>query len=95
MVFSFDDNVKTVAKLKVVGVGGKRWRASCNISKAALLRGTRCWRFAFIRDAGTVHTDWSKSISDHSAPRTSPLRAAVRIKNLSAKNRALEGADKK
>ena len=36
---------------------------------------------AFMREAGTVQTLLGRSISDHVAPNTSPLRAAVRIRN--------------
>ncbi|MCY4027866.1 MAG: hypothetical protein OXH75_16335 [Acidobacteria bacterium] len=35
-------------------------------------RGTRWLRFIFISSAGIVHTRASVSISDHTAPRTSP-----------------------
>ena len=47
--------------------------------------GTRCSMPAFIREAGIVHTRASRLISPHCAPRTSPVRAAVRIVNSSAR----------
>src|SRR5712691_7645304 len=47
--------------------------------------GTRCSRPAFMRPAGTVQTLASRSISPHRAPKTSPVRAAVKIANSSAR----------
>ena len=47
--------------------------------------GTR-WPFpAFIRSPGTVQILFFKSISDQRAPITSPVRAAVRIRNSNAR----------
>ena len=46
--------------------------------------GTRCFRFAFIRLAGTVQTPASRSISAHSAQRTSLHLAAVSTRNSKA-----------
>ena len=43
--------------------------------------GTLCWRIAFVRSAGIVHTRVSRSVSDLRAPRTSPVRVAVRIRS--------------
>ena len=47
--------------------------------------GTRCSFCAFIRAAGTVQIFLRGSISDHSAPRTSPERDAHRIANSRAR----------
>ena len=55
------------------------------ISTARALKGTRCSRLAFIRLAGIVHTLPLKSISLQVAPITSPVRAAVKIANSSAR----------
>ena len=52
-------------------------RAASRISAARRHSGTRCARCAFMRAAGMVHTRSDVSISAHSAPRTSPHRAAV------------------
>ncbi len=46
-----------------------------------LHRGTRCWTPAFMRSAGIVHIRVLKLISSQVAPRTSPERAAVNIRN--------------
>ncbi len=46
---------------------------------------------AFIRDAGTVHSASASLISSHSAPSTSPVRAAVRIRNSKGKPGQLAG----
>ena len=43
--------------------------------------GTRCSWFTFVRMAGTVHTPSSRSISVHTAHRTSPHRATVSTRN--------------
>ena len=43
-----------------------------------------CSRPAFIRSPRIVHNDLSRSTSCHVAPRTLPLRAAVRIRSSSA-----------
>ena len=64
----------------------RRARAACISSRMASARadsGTRCSRCAFMRAAGTVQVLSSKSISFQRAPITSPVRAAVRIKNSS------------
>ena len=52
--------------------------------QAASLSGTRCSTAAFMRVAGIVHRAVSTSISFLVAPRTSPLRAAVRTVNRKA-----------
>ena len=59
-------------------------RASSRISTARRLSGTRCWRFTFVRGAGMVHTPSSRSISVHTALRTSPERVAVSTRNSKA-----------
>ena len=51
------------------------------IAAAAAESGTRCSRPAFIRAAGTTQTLSRRSTSSHRAPITSPVRAAVRIRN--------------
>jgi hypothetical protein len=51
------------------------------IASAGSDSGTRCCLPAFMRSAGTVHTAALTSISSHRAPRTSPERAAVRMRN--------------
>src|SRR5262249_46974202 len=51
--------------------------------------GTRCSLPAFIRVAGSVQVLSSKSISPHRAPITSPVLAAVRMANSSARPDAL------
>ena len=56
---------------------------SCRIARARCDKGTRWFRPDFAREAGTVQT--SPSISSQRAPRTSPLRAAVKIKNSTAR----------
>ena len=48
---------------------------------------------AFIRLAGTVHTPPSRSISAHSAQRTSPQRAAVSSRNSNASRAAGSAPD--
>ena len=53
--------------------------------EGALRRGTRCSRPAFILAAGTTQTFPFRSISDHLAPITSPVRAAVRMVNSNAR----------
>ena len=58
--------------------------ASLSIAKARLDKGTRCSRRAFILTAGTVQVAASRSISDHSAPLTSPALAAVSTINSNA-----------
>ena len=58
--------------------------AASRISRARPHSGTRCWRFAFARCAGTVHTPSFRSISAHSTHRTSPHRAAVSTRNSNA-----------
>ncbi len=52
--------------------------------------GTRCSRAVFIRLAGIVQTAFSRSISLHTAPRTSPPRAA-RTGQLPVRQRLLAG----
>ena len=52
---------------------------------ARLLSGTWCSFPPFMRSAGTVHTPVSRSISDHFAPITSEVRAAVRMANSRAR----------
>ena len=52
---------------------------------AAVDSGTLCSRPAFMRLAGTVHILFSKLISSQRAPSTSPVRAAVKIANSSAR----------
>ena len=47
--------------------------------------GTRCSRSLFMRSAGTTHSRSPKSNSFHRAPRASPVLAAVRITNSSAR----------
>ena len=59
-----------------------RLRASCSTPRACWLSGTRCGRPAFMRSAGMVHVLVSRSSSDHSARRASPLRVAVSVKNV-------------
>ena len=54
------------------------------ISIAGVDSGTRCSRPAFMRTAGTDHSAFPVSISLHLAPITSPVRAAVRIRNSNA-----------
>ena len=54
--------------------------ARSSILSAASDNGTRCSAFIFIFLGGMVQTLLSKSISDHSALRASPGRAAVKIK---------------
>ena len=50
------------------------WRTAVAASDS----GTRCSLWALVRAAGMVHSASSKSTSAHLAPRTSPVRAAVR-----------------
>ena len=59
-------------------------RASPRISMARGHSGTRCSFFAFMRVAGTVHAPPVRSISDHTAHRTSPHLAAVSTRNSKA-----------
>ena len=54
-------------------------------ASARSLNGTRCSLPAFIRSAGTVQTLADRSISLQRAPMTSPVRAAVRMANSSAR----------
>lgn len=56
-----------------------------NKAIAASDRGTRCSFPAFIRLPGIIHVFSFKSISFHSAPRTSPERATVSTENSSAR----------
>jgi len=60
-------------------------RICSSTASACALSGTRCSTRIFILAAGTVQMPFAKSISLHSAPRTSPDRAAVKIKNCSAR----------
>ena len=55
------------------------------IANARAHSGTLCSRPAFIRSAGTVQTSVPRSISDHLAPITSPVRPAVNIINSNAR----------
>jgi hypothetical protein len=55
--------------------------ARLRISTARGGSGTRCSRLVFVRAAGMVHIAPPKSISSRRAPSTSPVRAAVRIRN--------------
>ena len=55
------------------------------IATAGSESGTRCSLRAFIRSAGTTHSRSATFISDHVAPITSLVRAAVRIVNSSAR----------
>ena len=55
------------------------------VDSAGADSGTRCSFPAFMRSAGIVHTAPLRSISDQRAPITSPVRAAVRIANSSAR----------
>ena len=57
---------------------------SRSASSAPSDSGTRCSRPAFMRSAGTIQVAACMSNSDHRAPITSPVRAAVRIANRSA-----------
>ena len=59
-------------------------RDSRSTARARVDSGTRCSRFVFIRPAGMRHSRASRSISFHSAPRTSPLRHAVSTRNSNA-----------
>ena len=54
------------------------------VALAPLDNGTRCARCTFIRSSGIAHTSVSRSISSHVAPRTSPERQAVSIRNSNA-----------
>ena len=56
----------------------------CRMATARVERGTRCWRPAFIRAAGTVQTSCRRSISSQRIPSSSPDRAAVRMQSSSA-----------
>ena len=62
------------------------FRRSSMSSSIRSVRGTRCSRFAFMRDAGTVHMRVSLSISPYVARRASDCRQAVSITN--SNNRA-------
>ena len=65
------------------------WVRDCSSTpSAAPDSGTRCSTGTFIRSAGTVHVDAARSNSAQEAPRTSPERAAVRIRNSSARRTA-------
>ncbi len=55
------------------------------ISMALPVNGTRCWRPAFMRSAGIVQIWPSIPISAQRAPSTSPVLAAVRMQNSSAR----------
>ena len=59
-------------------------RASARIARARSLSGAENASPVFIREAGTVHVAASRSISRHVAPRVSPVRVAVRMRNSSA-----------
>ncbi len=52
---------------------------------AAAVSGTLCSRPAFMRPAGIVQRPASRSTSDQTAPRTSPLRAAISVRNSRAR----------
>ena len=56
-------------------------RAAFRTSSAGAERGTRWGRLFLARSAGTVQSLALRSISCQRAPRTSPLRAAVRTRN--------------
>ena len=63
-------------------------RCACISSRIASARadsGTRCSLPAFMRSAGTVQVLSSRSNSVHRAPIVSPVLAAVRIVNSSAR----------
>ena len=68
-------------------------RPPSRISRARSHRGTRCRRLVFARLAGTVHTPLCRSISAHSAHRTSPHLAAVSTRNSNASRAAGTAAD--
>ena len=57
---------------------GESARAAVSTSSARRASGTRCRLPVFMRSPGIVHVAASRSISSHRAPRTSPLRQAVR-----------------
>ena len=59
-------------------------RAPFMISTARGESGTRCSRRVFVRAAGIVHVPLVKSTSDQRAPSTSPVRAAVKMRNSKA-----------
>ena len=63
-------------------------RISSRIASARVDNGTACERRVrlptFSRSGGITHNPASRSISDHFAPITSPVRDAVRSKNSSA-----------
>ena len=59
----------------------RRGAASSSAAIAASLSGTRCSTPPFIRSAGIVHRQASRSISSHVAPLASPDLAAVSTRN--------------
>ena len=80
-------NDSLVSARPVVGLGKASpsplptLRASASTSSERADSGTRWAVFVLVRSGGIVHTAPSMSNSDHSAPRTSPERAAVRVRN--------------
>jgi len=56
-----------------------------NNSTASFGRGTLCSRSIFMRSTGTIHTPLVRSTSSHFILRTSPERAAVSVRNWSAR----------
>ena len=55
--------------------------ASSSTRNASALNGILCSAFVFIRDGGITQSRLSISTSDHIAPRTSPLRVAVKMRS--------------
>jgi hypothetical protein len=59
--------------------------SSARMAAARRDNGTRCARPPFMRQAGTVQTPFSASISPHFAPSTSLVRVTVRTANSKAR----------
>ena len=72
-----------VAVAGSAGADAKEWK-TIKIATEGADNGTRCSRFAFVLDAGTIHSASPKLISAQRAPSTSPVRQAVKTVNSSA-----------
>ena len=82
---SFDsvesESIFPVTDGKMKPLGSAYSPALSRTASAAPLSGTRCSRPFFILAAGTVQVAESRSTSSQRAPRTSPERQAVKVRN--------------